>query len=464
MLADNIESCLSFVKHQLITISPHICPPQADNLCAGYSTLLMEERDKDSELEKPQKHTPLWLLGVVGVIVYVVNLIVLVYFTFSRVGTDLNMLITLISGLATTTGLAGLLLYSMLSAYEKSRAINNIALKDKKLSADAQKYLKIVRSLLRVSALHSQQMEISRLLKTLVNEIKEGLDADRVSLMLLDKGDNRLYTRAVAGEYDEYQLEQIWKSSVSPKEGIAGYVMEKGEALLLDDNTDYSKFNGYVTKSELISSAMSAPLHLGTEIIGVININRLRDTNRNPFDNNDLMLLSIFAEDIAMVVENAYLTREMKKSKTLSDIGIDLGIREIEPSITQPVPRRTDKKKESSVFTLNITTQKLADDIMMLNIKGVLDSVIGEELKKTVQRLLEYGITRFIINLAGVKTIRSEGIGVFTSFISLLQKRNGRLVIAQPSAQVKTALNLFGLNQFFSITDDIPESVKILSS
>ncbi|HLD35851.1 MAG TPA: GAF domain-containing protein, partial [Planctomycetota bacterium] len=410
------------------------------------------------EISTGKKDMPWWFLGVVALILYIINLAVLVYFTVSSSGVNSNMLIVFLVGLATTTLLTGLVCYAMISMYKGIQSAQGEVIKKGEQTADVQVYLKILSSLLRVSTLHSQHMEISKLLANIVKIVRESLNADQVSLMLLDEKDNRLYTKAVDGEYGP-ELEHIWKSALENSEAIAGWVIGKSEPLLLDERTDFSKFNGYVEKLAPISSAMSIPLHFGTKITGVININRLKPSNKSNFNQQDLMLLSIFGEDIAMTIENATLTRELKKAKTFSD----LGLKENDQISVTPVPRMSDTRKiealrpasgevrpaasgeprpsgrEGRQSSQNIATQKIKDNIMSVSVKGTLDYLIGDELEKTIQGFIDRGTYRFIVDLADVDRISSEGIGIFTGFISAIQKKHGSIVLVQPNHQVKTA-------------------------
>ena len=316
----------------------------------------MKDINEAQKVNEVKKDIPWWLLGVVALVLYVVNLVVLAYFTISSIRTNPDMLIIFLVGLITTTLLTGLVCYAMISMYKGIQSAKGEVIKKDEQTTDVQTYLKILSSLLRVSTLHSQHMEISKLLANIVKIVRESLNADQVSLMLL----------------------------------------------------------------------------------------------------------SIFGEDIAMTIENATLTRELKKNKTFSE----LGLKENDNISVTPVPRMSDTRKMAALrqSSQNIATQKIKDNIMSVSVKGTLDYVIGEELEKSIQGFIDHGIYRFVIDLADVDRISSEGIGIFTSFISTIQKKQGSMVLVQPNHQVKTALNLFGLQEFFPIAEDLSSGLKALGS
>ncbi|MFH1232008.1 MAG: STAS domain-containing protein [Planctomycetota bacterium] len=409
-----------------------------------------------------KKDTQIKLIGIIALIVYVINLVVLCFFTFPDISNNSNLLIIFLVGLATTTILIVSVYFSIISAHTKIQAIEREMMVSKKQSADAQTHLKILSSILKITSVASQHLEISRILNNIVKVIRECLDADQVSLMLIDENDNRLYTKAVDGEYGP-ELEHIWKSALEVSEAIAGWVTSKGKGLLLDDDTDFSIFEGYVKKLAPIHSAMSVPLHFGTRITGVININRLKSDHMTSYKKEDLMLLSIFADDIAMMIENARLTRELKKSKAFSDLNLE-DKEQVDNLIVPRIYEKPDDKKEGPLKSSSqITTQKIKENIMVISITGTLNYIIGEELEQTFHNLMNHGMNQFIVNLSMLERISSEGIGILTSLIDPLQKKDGHIILVQPNSQVRTALSLFGLQEFFPIVDDLPTALKTLT-
>jgi anti-anti-sigma factor len=414
-------------------------------------------------MPQDKKPVSLWLLGLLTVFVYLVNLFVLGYFTFSHIDAMPSLLIIFLVGVGSSTVLTGLVYYSILRTQEKIESITSKIGHAKELTSDVQTHLKILSSLLRIGTLHSHNIEMSKLLNNIVKVIQETLDADRVSLMLLDKNDNRLYTKAVAGEYGP-EAEHIKKAALEIGDGVAGYVFAKAKPLLVDKNTDFSKFNRYIPKLGPLSSAMCVPLHIGTQMLGVININRLKTTNKLCFDQRDLMLLTIFAEDIAVTIENAYLTRELKKAKALSEISIRTDEVVVSPAVPVKLTDSKIIKRPQPIVVNNITTQKLQDNIMAISIKGVLDHQMLEQLEQTISKLFSQGLTNIIVNLSDVDRISSEGIGFFTSLIHSLERKSGKLVLVKPNQQVKTAMTLFGLQELFPIVDDISSALKSIES
>jgi diguanylate cyclase (GGDEF)-like protein/putative nucleotidyltransferase with HDIG domain len=89
-------------------------------------------------------------------------------------------------------------------------------------------------------------------------------------------------------------------------EGIAGYVMETGTPLVVDDVTKDKRFSNWVDKQTRFKtrSIIATPLKTDDKIFGVIElVNRI---NEEAFSEQDLGLLSSIAEYAAIAIERSY--------------------------------------------------------------------------------------------------------------------------------------------------------------
>lgn len=172
--------------------------------------------------------------------------------------------------------------------------------------------------------------QLPKMLDDIAQVMKELFKANYVSLMLIDPADNRLKTQGLAG----IESEPIRSAILKLGEAIAGYVTEKNEGLLLNEHTDYSKYNGYFKKELAIQSALSIPLIMGQETLGVINITRLVPTDpvrsRSPeatalppeagvtfngadnFTDLDLRTLRSLAQDLALSIKYVQQLKELQ--------------------------------------------------------------------------------------------------------------------------------------------------------
>lgn len=135
--------------------------------------------------------------------------------------------------------------------------------------------------------------ELHEMLTLIVRMIAELLSAKIVSLMLLDQSRSELFIKVSYG-LDEWIVDQ---ARVKVGEGIAGKVAETGLPLLIDNIEENEVYMSPNNPQYETVSLLSMPLSVNDTIVGVINVNN--KTSGQPFDEDDMNLLTSFAERIS---------------------------------------------------------------------------------------------------------------------------------------------------------------------
>ena len=156
----------------------------------------------------------------------------------------------------------------------------------------------------RIGRLLATTLSLTTRLDRVVEQAMELLEAERGSIMLLDEDTGELVVKASRG------LDSSREFRVSPGEGIAGWVAEHGEPLVLQDVIADERFRGV---DDGIKSALAVPLRTGTKVIGVLNV--ANTTRSRRFDRPDLEHLSSFADMAAVAIENARLYQALRKDQ-----------------------------------------------------------------------------------------------------------------------------------------------------
>ncbi|MEW6481699.1 MAG: diguanylate cyclase [bacterium] len=162
-------------------------------------------------------------------------------------------------------------------------------------------------------------LEPSKLYSLIVNLAAKAMDAEICSLMILDPTTDGLSIKASVG-----LEEAITKRTFKKGAGIVGYVCKTGEPLLVKDITEDPRFN--IEKSQpkyYTKSLISAPLRVGDEIFGILNVNN--KSSRAPFNETDLKMISIIAGHAAIAIKNAKEIKEYseEKEKVVKEIAKD---------------------------------------------------------------------------------------------------------------------------------------------
>jgi signal transduction histidine kinase len=137
--------------------------------------------------------------------------------------------------------------------------------------------------------------------------------------MLMDPETGLLESRASYGLESEFARNARQKVG----EGIAGWVAQKKEALLLDAKPSIAEFGRHYKTNRNITSALSLPLRVGDRCVGVLNVNRIN--HPEPFREHHRDTLRLFAEHVGSVIEQAEaMERLARHSQTLEATNLQL--------------------------------------------------------------------------------------------------------------------------------------------
>ena len=157
-----------------------------------------------------------------------------------------------------------------------------------------------------------ETVELKDLLDQIVSAVKQETRAEVASLMLLDEDSDELRIAAAAGlspDVVENEKQVLGR-------GIAGYVAKTGEPILVAEGLALDPQVRQAMAKPNVLSALSMPLRLRGQVIGVLNLSRLRGSQ--PFTQSDLELATVFAGQAAIAIDKARLINQLKQLSQVS--------------------------------------------------------------------------------------------------------------------------------------------------
>ena len=155
-------------------------------------------------------------------------------------------------------------------------------------------------ALLNVARTLAAETSLELLLKTVAQEIKKVLSADRCSVFLLDKKNNELVSKVALGMGTQ-------EIRFPANTGLAGYVVQYGEIINIKDaysdsrfNQDIDKETGYKTKTILCMPIWN----MKHEILGVFQV---LNKQNGTFTKEDEEVLIAIGSSAGIAIENARL-------------------------------------------------------------------------------------------------------------------------------------------------------------
>lgn len=143
---------------------------------------------------------------------------------------------------------------------------------------------------------------LERSLKHLLTVAADSLDCDEASIIVREGDTGDLKFMCAIGEV----ADELLKVRIPPGKGIAGFVFESGQPMIVADAeresafySDIDRFTGYSTQTLL-----ATPLRADGRIIGVLEfVNRVGEPPYRPFSADEMDRGAYFATAIAPLVE-----------------------------------------------------------------------------------------------------------------------------------------------------------------
>lgn len=98
-------------------------------------------------------------------------------------------------------------------------------------------------------------------------------------------------------------------------------------------------------------------------------------------------------------------------------------------------------------------TRTTSSGVVVVRPEGRLNMVVAPGLREQLHGLVQAGHTRVVVDLSGVDTIDSSGLGALISGLKAARQSGGDLRLAAPGAQAMTVLELTNLNRVLKSYD-----------
>lgn len=222
-----------------------------------------------------------------------------------------------------------------------------------------EKKVKDLNTLVEVSAIISSTLDLNDLIKLVMEKAKKVMDADACSILLYNRNTNKLEFEVAISEEEETSHQLKNKITLDIGQGIAGWVAEKLESVLIEDAATDSRFytgadklTGFKTKS-----LIAAPLIGRGGLIGVAEI--LNPKHKDSFDDYDVDIFQTHCRNIAVAIENANFHKEsIEREKHRQELEI---ASIVQKSFLPESP--TLKKGNIIVSASNVSARKVGGDV-----------------------------------------------------------------------------------------------------
>jgi len=159
-------------------------------------------------------------------------------------------------------------------------------------------------TLLRILTEVSSSLDLDRALNRTLALLNDAIGAEQGTIMLLQSDDNMLHYRAGYGYLSRQAVDESRAVTLRVGEGLAGWVAENRQAILIEDLHQDPRWVRSATGSREHRSCIVAPMMVGEDMIGVLLVFHRKVAHFNP---ELLNLVQAIGGQVAVSINNAHL-------------------------------------------------------------------------------------------------------------------------------------------------------------
>ena len=244
----------------------------------------------------------------------------------------------------------------------------------------------------------TSSLQLDQVLHTIMEKIEEVLHPDTWSLLLMDPVRKDLYFEIATGQ----GAEALKEVRIPLGKGIAGWVAQSGEAIVVPDTSKDSRFFPQMdekTKMET-RSIVAVPVRYRDHCLGVIEL--INCVEREGFMERDLALLEALADFAAIALENARHVKRIHELTITDDCTSLYNARHMDFILETEIYRSQRYGYEFSVVFIDLDHFKNINDTHGHLVGSKLLAEVGQIVKNACRRIdfaFRYGGDEFVIVL-----------------------------------------------------------------
>src|ERR1700751_1028866 len=265
----------------------------------------------------------------------------------------------------------------------------------------------------------TSSLQLDQVLRTIMEKINEVLRPDTWSLLLMDVDKKELYFQIATGK----GAESLKDVRIKVGQGLAGWVAETGEAVVVPDTTKDSRFFGQVdakTKMET-RSIVAVPVRFREQCLGVIEL--INSIGPEGFSARDLALLEALADYAAIAIENARHVQRIHELTITDDCTSLYNARHLNFMLDTEIYRSHRYAFEFSLIFIDLDHFKSVNDTHGHLMGSKLLAEIGQAIKdkcRLIDLAFRYGGDEFVVLLP--QTSKDNALGVARRLHKLIRE------------------------------------------
>jgi diguanylate cyclase (GGDEF)-like protein len=284
-------------------------------------------------------------------------------------------------------------------------------------------------------------LDLQKILQTIMERISDILQPDTWSLLMLDENAQELYFEIAIGA----GADKLKDVRVKLGEGIAGWVAQHAEPLLVEDAKKDARFSSRfdeLTQSQT-RSVVCVPVKGRDKVLGVIEL--VNCQGKESFRKDDIPILKNLADYAAIALENARYVQRIHELTITDDCTALYNARHLNFVLDAEIYRSTRYGYEFSIIFVDLDHFKHVNDTYGHLVGSKLLWMIGDIIKghlRMIDYAFRYGGDEFVVLLP--QTSKESALMVVRRTKELL---NSTVFFAEERLNIKVTAS-FGVASF----------------
>lgn len=255
----------------------------------------------------------------------------------------------------------------------------------------------------------TSSLQLDQVLRTIMEKINEVLRPDTWSLLLMNAEKGELYFQIATGK----GADALKDVRIKLGQGVAGWVAQTGEVVVVPDTTKDSRFFSQVdehTKMET-RSIVAVPVRFRDQCLGVIEL--INCIGAEGFSQRDLAFLEALADYAAIAIENARHVQRIHELTITDDCTSLYNARHLNFMLDTEIYRSHRYAFEFSLIFIDLDHFKNVNDTYGHLMGSKLLGEIGQAIKdkcRLIDLAFRYGGDEFVVLLP--QTSKENALGV----------------------------------------------------
>ncbi len=284
-------------------------------------------------------------------------------------------------------------------------------------------------------------LDLQKILQTIMEKISDLLQPDTWSLLMLDEKTQELYFEIAIGS----GAERLKDVRLKLGEGVAGWVAQHGEPVLVEDVRSDERFTPKVDELTHIEtrSIVCVPIKARGHVLGVVEL--VNALGRPSFGAEDIPILKSLADYAAIALENARYVQRIHELTITDDCTALYNARHLNFVLDTEIYRSNRYSYEFSVIFIDLDYFKQVNDVHGHLVGSKLLWMIGDLIKGNLRMIdyaFRYGGDEFVVLLP--QTSKENALLVVRRVRELL---NSRVFFTDERMNIKVTAS-FGVASF----------------